>query len=822
MDLFSSTSPAVKVALPLSLDKVLTWLVPPELVDKARPGMRALVPIQSRIVLGIIVEVLAESDVQEARTLIDIPDHEPVLDKNLLRLCKWIADYYCCSWGEALFSALPSSLKAVPKKQYYLNENKLDSGRLSEMQRKIVGALYRQSPQTVVQLSKSVGTGALQSALRSLLSRKIIFEDHLFQDRARSILTETRVSLAADAPGDPETLQALQKKAPKQAALYLELLYGEKEQSADLLCRKHNTTKSTFKSLEKRGWVHLQETEVYRRPSLPAGFHAKDKFKLNEEQLNAYNAMCTPLLKREYHCFLLHGITGSGKTEVYLQIIEKALSVGRTALMLVPEISLTPQTVGRFYARFNQDIAVFHSGLSEGERYDAWRRTREGKVRIVVGARSAIFAPLQNIAVIVVDEEHDHSYKQGEAPRYHGRDVAIVRARMENALCVLGSATPSVESFYNSEQKKSSRLVLLNRATTSSLPEVRIIDMRREVAETPGQLILSTELEKAVQKRVAANEQVILLLNRRGFAPVVLCPVCGWIPECDNCQVSLTYHRAGGNLLCHYCNTSRSNPLVCSQCGFNPLLYLGAGTQKAEDYLVRSFSGARVERMDGDTTSGKGGHANILERFARREIDILIGTQMLAKGHDYPGVTLVGVINADAGLTIPDFRAAEQSFQLLTQVAGRAGRGSLGGEVIIQTHRPQHYAVQSASRHDYAAFYAHEIQQREAAGYPPFRRLVNFLIEGEDPLYTEKASLLLRRLALAQADEMGFHGIAFLGPAPASVRRVKKIYRWNFALMSRSAARVNALSRALREVFENNAPEGNIRLKIDLDPYGMF
>jgi primosomal protein N' (replication factor Y) len=346
--------------------------------------------------------------------------------------------------------------------------------------------------------------------------------------------------------------------------------------------------------------------------------------------------------------------------------------------------------------------------------------------------------------------------------------------------------------------------------------------MRREAAENPGKLILSTELEKAILKRVEKKEQVILLLNRRGFAPVVLCPICGWVPECSDCQVSLTYHRKGSALQCHYCQATRPNPLVCGECGFNPLLYLGLGTQKAEDYLLRSFGDARVERMDADTTAGRGGHAKILERFARREIDILIGTQMLAKGHDYPGVTLVGVINADAGLTLPDFRAAEQAFQLLTQVAGRAGRGSLRGEVLIQTHRPNHYAVQTASRHDYAAFYRHEIREREAAGYPPFRRMVNFMIEGNDPLHTERASVLLRRLAVQEVEKLGYRGVALLGPAPAAIRRIKKTYRWNFAMLSRSSARINTLSRALREAFENNRPEGNIRIKVDLDPYGMF
>ncbi|HOJ70111.1 MAG TPA: primosomal protein N', partial [Candidatus Hydrogenedentes bacterium] len=408
---------------------------------------------------------------------------------------------------------------------------------------------------------------------------------------------------------------------------------------------------------------------------------------------------------------------------VYLQVIEHALERGLGAIILVPEISLTPQTAARFYARFPGQIAVLHSGLGDGERFDEWRRVRQGQVRIVVGARSAVFAPVRRLGVIVVDEEHDNSYKQADTPRYHGRDVAVVRARLERAVCVLGSATPSLESMANTRNGKYTLLELTCRATGADLPTVRIIDTREETREIQGMLILSRELENAIRDRLDRKEQVILLLNRRGFAPYVLCPNCGWVAECAQCQVSLTYHSADASVKCHYCGEEKTVPQACEQCGFSPVLYMGLGTQRLEDYLARVFPGARIERMDADSTAGRGGHARILGRFAAGKIDILVGTQMLAKGHDFPGVTLVGVINADGSLAVPDFRAAEDTFQLLCQVAGRAGRGDRPGEVYIQTARPTHFAILHAARHDYPGFFEQEWARRQQAGFPPAARM---------------------------------------------------------------------------------------------------
>ncbi len=811
-----------EMAIPLPMDHTFTYSVPPALQDRVAVGMRAFVPMASRIETGYIVSLQDHTEVETVRELLDLPDESPVFSEPMLNLCQWLAEYYCCSWGEALQCALPAGLKSGARMRYHLIPGEAASGRFSERQRTIIAALFKRGPLLEHQIASLVGRKSLSSALHALIKRGVVRAEPALDETSVSIRTETWVCLREDNVLPVAELLHLQRRAPKQAAVYLDLLHGQPERTAAELCGKHAVTLSVVQALVDKGLVNRIEREFYRRPDMSTALAASGKHELNPEQQQAHDAITQALDSHRFQTFLLRGITGSGKTEVYLQAIEHALALGKDAIILVPEISLTPQTVGRFYARFQQSIAVLHSGLSLGERYDEWRRAQRGEVKIVVGARSAVFAPLRNVGILIVDEEHDNSYKQGETPRYHARDVAIMRAKRNNAVCVLGSATPSIESFHNSEIGKSIRLELRQRATASPLPEVKLIDMRIETKETSGQIILSRSLEEAVNARIDAREQVILLLNRRGFAPYVLCPSCGWVAPCDNCQVSMTYHSSGGMLHCHYCGAQRIRPEQCCECGFKPLLYLGTGTQKAEDYLLRSFPRARIGRMDADTTSGKGGHAKILGRFANGEIDILIGTQMLAKGHDYPGVTLVGVINADTGLNMPDFRAAEQTFQLLTQVAGRAGRGDRPGEVYIQTFRPRHYAVQAAAHHDYTAFHTEELRHRQAAGYPPFRRMANLSIESEDPALAERHAVLLKRLAREAIETQNLNGVEILGPAPALIRRVNKKYRWNLALLSRSAQRLNTLARALRDAFPAQALANKLQLKIDLDPYGSF
>ena len=631
-------------------------------------------PLQKRIETGTVVGLADSTEVVNIRPLSDLPDDGPIFSTELLDLCRWIAEYYCCTWGEALHSAVPAGIAIRTKMRYVLDLAQLAAGRYTDKQRRVIAELHSRGPLTEKQLAKVIGPTALNNTLKSLSARGVIRAESVAADASVSIATETYVRIVETAIPAQDELERMQRRAPRQAAVYLDLLNNEPERLAASLYEKHGVDSTVLRQLERRGLIERIEREFYRAPDLHAEGSAKLKHDLNHDQRAAYGAITGALDASQFHAFLLQGITGSGKTEVYLQAIERALALDRTAIILVPEISLTPQTVGRFKARFQADIAVLHSGLGAGERYDEWRRAQRGEVRIVVGARSAIFAPLPRLGIIVVDEEHDTSYKQGESPRYHARDVAIMRAKLNDAVCVLGSATPSVESYFNSESGKSTRIELRKRATNALLPEVELVDMRTANREAGMALMVSRRLEEEIGARLATGGQVLLLLNRRGFAPFVLCPKCGWCAQCPDCNVTLTYHAKGAFLSCHYCNGRRDVPQVCDECHFNPLLYLGMGTQKIEEYLQKSFPDARIERMDADTTSGKGGHAKILGRLAAGEIDVLVGTQMIAKGHDYPGVTLVGVVHADTGLGLPDFRAAATTFQLLTQGAGPAGR----------------------------------------------------------------------------------------------------------------------------------------------------
>ncbi|MBI4559444.1 MAG: primosomal protein N', partial [Candidatus Hydrogenedentes bacterium] len=680
------------VVLPRPIDHSLTYRVPASLFSRVAVGMRALVPLGKRVETGYVIGLSDHAEVSPVKSLLDLPDDQPIFSPVILELCRWISEYYCCAWGEALHCAVPPGVHTQTKLRYTLIPEQLGPGRFSERQRKVIAELYKRGALSEGQLAKAIGPVALSNTLRALINRGILHAEPLATSGV-SAKTETYVRLVEEKVPPVSELEALQRRAPKQAAVYLDLLHAVPERPASALCEKHQAPMTILRALETRGLVTCFAHEIYRRPDAHAGHASAEKLVLNQEQQSAHNAVTQTLTQQRFQTFLLKGITGSGKTEVYLQAIEHALALGRNAIILVPEISLTPQTVARFQARFQNAIAVLHSGLSAGERYDEWRQAHRGQVRIVVGARSAVFAPLSNVGIIVVDEEHDTSYKQAETPRYHARDVAIMRAKLCNAVCILGSATPSIESSYNTETGKSVRLELRRRATEARLPEVCIVDMRKETAEVGAPILLSRQLEQEMQWRVQAGEQVILLLNRRGYAPFVLCPQCGWVATCRDCQVSLTYHATGAYLNCHYCNARREVPQLCDECHFNPLLFMGAGTQKIEDILQRTFLHSRIERMDADTTSGKGGHAKILRRFAAQEIDILVGTQMIAKGHDFPAVTLVGVIDADIGLAFPDFRAAETTFQLLTQAAGRAGRGDRAGKVVLQTFRPQHYAI---------------------------------------------------------------------------------------------------------------------------------
>jgi primosomal protein N' (replication factor Y) len=753
----------VSIALPVPLFRNFTYEIDDADAERARPGMRAVVPFRSRREIGIIVGETEPPAGITAKRVHSLPDTAPVLSASMLALCKWIAEYYVVPLGIAIRTALPAALtsRAAPEP--------------SQKKRRVV---------------------SLRQDLPSLIHRDRVF--------ARS---------------------------PQQRVLFelIESLGGEA--AVAHLTERLNFSSSVLKGLVARGLVTVSEEVVARDPFSSRAAPAPTKHTPSAAPRTAIDAM---IRRTDGDIYLLRGVTGSGKTLVYIELLRHVvLEQGRTAIVLVPEIALTPQTVDRFRAVFGDKIAVLHSALSEGERYDEWLALERGTKRIAVGARSAIFAPLENLGAIVVDEEHESSYKQGETPRYHAREVAIVRARNEGAVVVLGSATPSLESWTNAGAGKYALLELPERVGAGTLPKIDVIDRRQahaaRVAVGLGsrdaqdwlRLVISEELEQALADRLAKQEQSILLLNRRGYAAFVQCGECGDVPTCPNCSISLTYHRTPERLVCHYCMHDEPMRTSCPRCKGVIIRQRGLGTQQVERLLNDRFSSARIARMDVDTTSGKWAHATILDKVGAGEVDILLGTQMIAKGLDFPNVTLVGVVDADVGINLPDFRASERCFQLLSQVAGRAGRGPKGGRVLIQTRVPSHHAVRCAVAHDYGAFVRQELEGRVEPAYPPNVRIANVVFSSrtEAGAASFAASATTWLHALLRSRPMD--GVSIIGPAPCPVERIKNRWRWHVLIKSDQPANLTRLGRYFLERFK--IPKGDdLRVTFDRDPVALL
>ncbi|MEJ2744119.1 MAG: primosomal protein N' [bacterium] len=614
---------------------------------------------------------------------------------------------------------------------------------------------------------------------------------------------------------DGNAVKDIVKRAPRQARAVEILLESKSPMPMRELTRLSGAGTQAIRALEKKGLVVLTRQRVYRDPWEGESILPSEHLPPTPEQRRAIEQATQALCKRRFSTILLHGVTGSGKTEVYLQAIDEALKMGRGAIILVPEISLTPQTVEGFKSRFARNVAVFHSRLSLGERLDEWEKLREGKARVVVGARSAIFAPIRDLGLIVVDEEHERTYKQEETPRYHARDVAVMRGKIENAVVMLGSATPSVESYRNALIGKYSLFHLPRRIEDRTLPTVTIVDMREEIKRVGRMTFFSRPLLKAMEERIEKKEQVILFLNRRGFSPVMICGRCGYVQKCPNCSVALTAHDEGGRLLCHICGFMESAATRCVRCRTKGFRFPGLGTQKLEIMVSKLFPDCRVGRMDSDSMSTKDAHAERLKAFKVGDIQILIGTQMIAKGLHFPNVTLVGVICADTALSFPDFRAAEQTFQVLTQVAGRAGRGDVHGEVIVQTYAPHHPAIVAARSHDYEAFYRRESPFREELRYPPFARFIVVTVRGR----SEGAVKWIASYFAKTVRDLRPHGMEVLGPAPSPITRAKGYYRWQIIFKGRSVVRMNdVLKEALKKVKSGKG----IQIIVDADPISML
>ncbi len=814
----------VEVALPLPIHRTFTYRV-----DEPAPpaGTRVLVPFRREERIGWVVAPGTEEPPRGLRSVLAVLDDEPSVPSDLLELCAWMASYYVAPLGMALRAALPAVLSDVSR-DYVTLSGAPPRGLRPREDRVVRWLRGREGPQRVRTMRRTLGMGSVWPEVRALAARGVISHETVPPSsppvRTRRIVRITR-TLGTLAEREEVFGRATRQR---EAHALLEAAGGAMELAH--LTGREGFSRGVIGGLEEKGLVRLADEEEMRDPF--AGAPADDPPALTPtpDQLGVLAALVSALDEAAPAPFLLQGITGSGKTLVYIELLRAALARGRGAIVLVPEIALTPQTVSRFRAHFENDVAVLHSGLSDGERYDAWRLLRRGERRIAVGARSALFAPVPELGAIIVDEEHDGSYKQSESPRYQARDLAVVRAAASGAVCVLGSATPSLESWHNARSGKFRRLLLPERVGGGRLPQVRVVDLRaaRKRRADPasgrrGGGALSQELVDAVDRCLRRREQVILLLNRRGYSSFVQCRECGEVEQCENCSISLTYHRVTRRLLCHHCRFEAPAPERCPRCGSLDLSYRGLGTEQVERLSSETFPEARIARMDVDTTSGKWAHQRILERVERGEVDILLGTQMIAKGLDFPRVTLVGVVNADVGMHMPDFRAAERTFQLLSQVAGRAGRSSLGGEVLIQTSLPEHYAIRAAVAHDYEGFAQRELDERRQPRYPPLVRLINVVASSPDRALAARAAEEAASWARRWIDRerrTRQPSIDLVGPAPAPIEKLHGRWRWHFLLRSASPSALGLIAERL--AIEVRTPHGDARLALDRDPVALL
>jgi primosomal protein N' (replication factor Y) len=841
------------IALPVPVDKTFTYIVPRELQESAKIGCRALVPFGKKHGTGIIVRLSGETDFPRLKPIRDILDAVPTFSDEMLKLTRWMADYYFASWGEVLKAAAPRGFAAESKRIVKLLQplgkaagTPPGSKKRSSKREALLIALSISGELSIRQLQKKLGIKGIHAVLHQLAKEGIVTMEEELPVAMAKPRWEKFVRLSDTVRGRPESELVREVSGEKQQKLMENLLQRSKENQpaieVSFLLKQVGASMSSLTSLHAKGLVDIEVKEVPRtvRFKFTEPFQ---KFELNKFQRAALEEISKPINQNAYETFLVHGVTGSGKTQVYIEAIDLVLKQERTAIVLVPEISLTPQMVYRFRNRFGEHVGVFHSRMSDAERYDAWRLARSGKYKIVIGPRSAIFAPMKSLGLIVVDEEQEAAYKQFDAtPRYNARDVAIIRATYNKAVVILGSATPSVESYYNARIGKYKLLELPERVDNAKLPKVEIVDMTRERKEVykevrenlpkeeRGRLkefqvsSISRLLRQKIEDRLAKKEGVILLQNRRGFAPFLECPDCGYVEMCDQCEVTLTYHAVQKHLRCHYCGFVKTPPSVCPRCQGINFKYRGFGTQRVEEELERLVPNAKVLRMDLDTMTRKGAHDRLLKKFSEDQSAILVGTQMVAKGLDFSKVTLVGVISADTQLLLPDFRASERTYQLLSQVAGRAGRRELAGEVVIQTFQPTHYSVKLVAEHDFRNFYEEELKYREELDYPPFSHLVLVEFKGgkekDVARHAERFADLLRRT--------NSHFI-ILGPTPAVLSKLRGQYRWHIVMkalrlkdaggkFAREAVRKAAQDYRKSALGKSRA----VTLTIDVDPQGMM
>lgn len=837
----SQEEPAPKfaqVALPVHLRKLFTYKLSETMQQTARVGSRVIVRLGNKPMTGYIVALqpklregtsLVESGLKEVEELLDI---EPSLTSEVVELTRWVADYYAAPLGEVMRAALPAGINTsvmqvltiTPGGREVLERSREralanesvppasagGSHRLPQKMRALQ-ILSDEGEAEIQAFSLRMGSIRIPKWLRELEAEGLVERE----DRTRTTATRARrqklIRLSESQTSD-KRITAAQRRA-------IDVLRSNaNEMAATELVEKADISSSVITTLKKNGLIEELERDVRRDPLARAELPEMDELKLTEHQQSAFKTIAAAISKQNFSPFLLHGVTGSGKTEVYIRATRAALESGRGAMMLVPEIALTPILSRRLRAHFGEQIAIFHSSLSRGERFDEWSRLRTGEARVVLGTRSAVFAPVLNLGLIVVDEEQDASYRQEESPFYNARDTAIVRAQRESATVVLGSATPSLESFHNAQNGKYKYLELPERIGKRRLATAELIDMREVFAHQKKPVVFSNEMLEAIRQTRDRHEQSIVLLNRRGYSSFILCRSCGESIMCPNCEVTLTYHRGDRTLVCHYCNHRELAPSQCPQCESKYIYYVGEGTQQIEELLRKRFPRLRISRIDRDTKSRRREFEQTLLDFEKGGLDVLVGTQMLAKGHDFPNVTFVGVITVDAGLALPDFRAAERTFQLITQVAGRAGRGERPGRVLIQTYHPHHYTLKHAVAQDYVSFYNEEISHRRNHQYPPFVALALLLTRHKDPNRAYELAQQLRK-TLIEADAA--RTLRVLGPAPAPLAKLRGEFRFHVLVKSQSRKQTRAvIDRAFASL--ENAGHDLRHVTLEIDPISMM
>ena len=789
------------------VDSTFDYIIPENLEPVVQIGVRVVVPFGSRTIQGYVMQILNDVDadipIEKLKAIVEVRDIQPELTPELIELTEWFNTYHVTKRISMLEVMLPSAVKAKYTKIFEI-------------------VTPNEVPETLKNKFDHDGFYAYQTAQKNndLHTIKPLLKQGVL--KARTILTnkkekKTQRAVRITDTFDLDDVLARLERYPKQ---YEVLAYLADERHRDVFLKDIDDiglSKSSLKTLEQHGYVEKYDAIVERNPFTHHVFEADEKQTLLPQQAEAFHRVLDSMAQKKQETFLLHGVTGSGKTEVYLQIIDKALAEGQEAMMLVPEIALTPQMVLRFKKRFGDEVAVLHSGLSKGERYDEWEKIRDGRARISVGARSSVFAPFKNLGVIIIDEEHEATYKQEDYPRYHARDIAQWRSTYHKCPLILGSATPSLESFARAEKGVYTMLSLPDRVNQQPLPEIEIIDMREELSQG-NRSMFSVALRTAIQEKLDRKEQVVLFLNRRGYASFMLCRDCGHVPQCPNCDISLTYHKSTDELKCHYCGYQETPPNVCPSCESEHIRQMGTGTQRVEELLQREFETARIIRMDVDTTSKKGAHERLLNAFESGQGDILLGTQMIAKGLDYPNITLVGVLNADTMLNLPDFRSSERTYQLLTQVAGRAGRHDKPGQVIIQTYNPEHYAIQDVRDSDYETFYQKEMRYRQIGKYPPYFYLINFTISHQDMKKVLQATQHIHQILLQHLSDKAF----VLGPSPAAIARINNAFRFQILVKYKHEPALFEALQYLEEYYYTQYLKDKLSLKIDINPQMMM